>query len=119
MKALDFALAFVAAIAMALSPVGSVDANAGDLHSGKGTILWVDVAGGWIEMTEEPSGTHVLVLDPQTKVIDEMGRRISATALEAGDLVREECELVQDDNGVAKEIRLLRPVWMETASPEQ
>ncbi len=119
MKARYFALALVTAIAMALSPVGSVGAAAGDLHSGKGTILWVDVGGGWIQMTEESSGTHVLVLDPQTKVVDETGRRISPTALQPGDLVREECQLVQDDDGVAKEIRLLRPAWMETASPEQ
>lgn len=118
MKARGFALMLLVAITMELSPVGSVGAVAGDLHSGKGTILWVDVEGRWILMTEDPGGTHVLKLEPQTKVVDEMGRRIPATALRPGDLVREECELARDDNGVAKEIHLLRPAWMETASPE-
>ncbi len=118
MKAQYFALALLVAIVMALSPLGSVGAAAGDFHSGKGTILWVGAGGEWIVMAEESSGTHVLVLDPQTKVVDEAGRRISATALQLGDLVREECQLVQDDNGVAREIHVLRPAWMETASPE-
>ena len=118
MKAQYFALALLVAIVMALSPLGSVGADAGDLHSGKGTVLRVGAGGGWILMAEEPSGTHVLVLDPQTNVVDETGQRIAATALRPGDLVREECQLVQDDNGVATEIRVLRPAWMETASPE-
>jgi len=119
MKAQYFALALLVAIAMALSPLGSVGAGAGDFHSGKGTVLRVGAGGGWILMAEESNGTHVLVLDSQTKVVDEAGRPISASALQLGDLVREECQLVQDDNGVAREIRLLRPAWMETASPEQ
>ncbi len=118
MKPQYFALALLVAIAMALSPLGSVGAVAGDLHSGKGTVLWVGAGAGWIRMTEESNGTHVLVLDPQTKVVDETGQRIAATALRPGDLVREECELAQDGKGVAKEIRVLRPAWMETASPE-
>lgn len=119
MKARYFALALLVAIAMALSPLGSVGDGAGDFHSGKGTVLWVDVEGRRILMTEESNGTHVLVLDSHTKVVDEAGRPISASALQLGDLVREECQLVGDDNGVAREIRLLRPAWMETASPEQ
>jgi hypothetical protein len=119
MKAQYFALALLVAIAMALLPLASVGADAGDVHSGKGTVLWVDVEGRRILMTEEPDGTHMLVLELRTKVVDETGRRIAATALRPGDLVREECQLVGDDNAVATEIRLLRPAWMETASPEQ
>ncbi|MBI1894632.1 MAG: hypothetical protein HYS14_11025 [Candidatus Rokubacteria bacterium] len=119
MKAQYFALTLLTAIAMALSPLASVGADAGDFHSGKGTVLWVDVEGRRILMTEEPDGTHMLVLELRTKVVDETGRRIAATALRPGDLVREECRLVEDDNGVATEIRLLRPAWMEIASPEQ
>ncbi len=117
MKATCIALALLTA--GALIPLGlSGTVEAGDIHTGKGTVLSVNIREGRILMTEGLRGTHVLVLNPQTKVVDETGAEILVTTLRPGDLVREECRLVQNGNGVARQIRLLRPAWMETASPE-
>lgn len=120
MKAVNIALALLTAITLALSPVGPIGAaEAGAIHTGKGTLLSVDLQGGRLLMTEEPSGSHLLSLNHQTKIVDEMGSPISPAALQPGDLVREECFFLENGKGLATQIRRLRPAWMETASPEQ
>ncbi len=118
MKAMHVALAFLTAIALTLLSVGGLEAETGAIHAGKGAVLSVDGAKGRLVMTEERGGTHVLFLDSKTKVIDAMGLPISAAALQPGDLVWEECLRVGNGTFKAKQIRLLRPTWMETASPE-
>ncbi len=124
MKVRNFALALVTAIVIAIaltfSTVAAVEAaEAGAIHDGKGTVLSVDIRGRRIRMTEESSRTHVLSWNDQTKVINEAGHPIPPTALQPGDLVREECLVVGDGTFTAQQIRLLRPAWMETASPER
>ena len=109
-------LVLLTAIALTL-PAGGA-AESGTIHTGMGTVLGVEVNGSWVLMTEEPHGTHVLFLDHLTKIVNETGGSISAAELNPGDLVREECLLVEGGKGLAKQIRLLRPAWMETASPE-
>ena len=119
MKAVYFSFTVLTAMALTLSlggPVGA--AETGALHTGKGTVLSVDGKGDKILMTEEPRGTHVLSLTHDTKVVNEMGSAISAASLQPGDLIREECLGVGDGTFVARQIRLLRPAWMEGASPE-
>jgi len=98
--------------------IGGAFAQAETPHAGKAMVLKVDGAAGRIVMTEEPRGTHVLLLNSHTKVINEVGSPIPATALQPGDTVREEC--FDAGNGIfaAKLIRLLRPAWMDLASPE-
>jgi hypothetical protein len=93
-------------------------AEAGALHAGKGTVLAVDAHKGRIVMTEEPSGKHALSLNSQTQVFNEEGSPISVMALQPGDLVREECAIAEHGPCTAKLIRLLRPAWMDLASPE-
>ena len=109
-------LVLLTAIVLTL-PAGGT-AESGTTHTGKGTVLGVDVNGSWILMAEEPYGTHVLFLDHLTDIVDETGGSISAAELNPGDLVREECLLVEGGKGLSKQIRLLLPAWMETASPE-
>ncbi len=112
MKSVSVALALLAALALAAPAI-----EAGELHASKGTILSVDVKTGRILMTQE-RGTHVLALNGQTRVVDETGAVMAAAALQPGDLVREECAADGHGAAVAKHIRLLRPAWMDTASPE-
>ncbi len=94
------------------------EAAAEALHTGKGTVLSVEGQGERILMTEEPRGTHVLSLTPQTTIVNAMGSAISAATLQPGDLIREECFVVGDGTFAARQIRLLRPAWMELAGPE-
>ncbi len=112
MKALSCALALLTAAALTAS------AEAGALHTGKGTVLSVDAGAGRVVMTHDPGGRHVLALDAATRIVDETGSPIPAAALQAGDTVREECVLRDGGPALAKQIRLLRRAWMDTASPE-
>ncbi len=119
MKAVYFSLTVLLALALALSGGGPIGAaEAGALHTGKGTVLSIEGQGEQILMTEEPRGTHVLSLTHETTVVNTMGSPISAASLQPGDLIREECFVVGDGTFVARQIRLLRPAWMEGASPE-
>ena len=119
MKAMYFSLTVLTAMALALSRGGPVGAaETGPLHTGKGTVLSVEGRGERILMTEEPQGTHVLSLTHETTVVNVMGNLISAASLQPGDLIREECRAAGDGTFVARQIRLLRPAWMEGASPE-
>ncbi len=120
MKPVDVALALLTAVGLALSPVGQLGAAETEpLHHGKATVLSVDPKEVRILMTEEPRGTLVLSLNGETRIVDDMGNRMAAAALQPGDLVREQCLGLENGKFVAREIRVLRPAWMETASPEQ
>ena len=117
MKTLYCALLTVSVLTLSLlGPLGA--AEAGGLHTGKGTLLSVEANEGRILMTEEPRGTHVLSLNHETTIVDATGSPLSAAALQPGDLIREECRVVGDGTFVARQIRLLRPAWIEGASPE-
>ncbi len=120
MKAILLALAFLAALGLTLSPLGPLSAaETGSIHQGKGTVLSVDMKEGRLVMTEEPRGNHLVFLDHQTRIFDERGSSMPAAALQPGDLIREECLLMENGKGLAREIRLLRPAWMDTTSVEQ
>ena len=103
--------------AMALVMLGA-SAEAGPLHAGKGTILAMDAREGRLLMSDSVEGRHVLILDRTTRVVDETGAPIPASALQAGDLVREECQPRAQAPAVAREIRRLRPAWADLSSPE-
>lgn len=109
-------LGFIALTLSLLGPLGIAEAGAS--HTGKGTVLSVDINGSRISMTEEPGGSHVLSLNHQTRIVDEIGSPITATALQPGDLIREECLVAGNGAFVVKQIRRLRPAWAELASPE-
>ena len=89
------------------------------LHAGKGMVTSVDVGGGRVTMKDEARGNLVLVLSQDTKVTDDEGNPIPATKLKAGDLIRQECVLVDSSRCQARQIRVLRPAEKELASPEQ
>ena len=116
MKAGYFAL-LTAFTLSTVVPLGA--AEAGAVHTGKGTVLSVDVKTRQVVMTAGGSERfHALLLNSETKVVDEMGNPISPAALQAGDLIREECQAAGNGAFTAKQIRILRPAWMDTASPE-
>jgi len=120
MRTIVFALAVLAALGLTLSPLGPLGAaETGSVHHGKGTVLSVDMRNGRLVMTEEPRENHLLALDHRTRIFDERGGTMPAAALQPGDLIREECMLMENGKGLAREIRLLRPAWMDTTSVEQ
>ncbi len=94
-------------------------AEAGGLHTAKGIVLSVDPRAGRIVMThDDAQGRHVLVVDRATRIVDEAGMPIPIGALQAGDLVREQCVPNGAGPSVATRIWLLRPAWKDLASPE-
>ncbi len=110
----------VVAAGLVLGAAGAVGpVEAAGPHTGKGVVLSVDARAGRLSMTEEPRGTHVLTLTAETRVFDAEGVAMTPAALQPGDLVREECDANGPGQGVARQIRVLRPAWLETASPEQ
>jgi len=117
MKAVDLAVALLTAVGLAVTSAEQLRAAEIAVHTGKGTVLFVRGSGDQIQMTDERGGKLVLWLAPQTRVVDETGNPMPVAALRSGDLVREQC--VEWENGklVAKQIRLLRPAWMETGIP--
>ena len=118
MKTVNFTLTFLAAIALVFLSGGLLGAaETGTAHASKGTLLSVDAKTGRVVMTEA-SGSHTLFLNQQTEILDETGHITLAAFLRTGDLVREECLLEEQDKGVARQIRVLRPAWMDSASPE-
>jgi hypothetical protein len=112
MNACSRVLALVAALVL------TAGAEAGSLHSGKGTVLSVDARAGRLVMAHETEGRHLYRLDATTRIVDELGQPIAAADLRTGDYVREEC--VPEANGIplAKQIRVLHRAWMETVNPE-
>lgn len=118
MKTMNLALTLPFAIALVFAPVGLLEAaENGTTHTGNGTLLSVDAKAGRVVMTEG-GGSHTLSLNQQTTIVDETGRIVSAAFLRTGDFVREECLLEEQGEGVARQIRVLRPAWMDLASPE-
>src|SRR5262245_19844741 len=113
MIARSFVLALL--VTLAALPIG---AEAAGLHTGKGTVLSVDTRAGRLVMAHEAEGRHAFRLDATTRIVDETGRPISAAELPVGDYVREECVMQGHGIALAKQIRVLRPAWMESASPE-
>ncbi len=113
MKAVCFALTLLSTLALAVwSPC-----EGGASHSGDGTVLWVDIWAGQVVMTEGSSETLVLSIDPETEIVDVSGDPIPLIALQPGDVVREQCALMEIGAGVARWIQLLRPAWVEVVHP--
>jgi hypothetical protein len=111
------ALSCVLVLLIALAALAA-GAEAGVLHTGKGTVLSVDARAGRLVMAHEAEGRHAYRLDATTRIIDETGRPITAAEIRVGDYVREECVPEAHGIALAKQIRVLRPAWMESASPE-
>jgi hypothetical protein len=120
MKKLGNVLGFSLLLALMLSLLLPLEtAGAGASHSGKGTVLSVDLQRSRIVITEGSQGTRVLYLNAQTQVIGETGAPIRVGRLQPGDVIREECFQTGDVTFVAKQIRVLRQAWMDSASFEQ
>jgi hypothetical protein len=110
-----FAGALVLVTVLGLLPA----AEAGALHTAKGVVLSVDPRAGRIVMThEDAQGSHVLVVNLLTQIVDEAGALIPMGALQPGDLVREQCVPNGSNPSVATRISVLRPAWKDLASPE-
>jgi len=106
------ALPLLAALALVAT------AEAGPHHSGKGKVLSLDARAGRLVLAHDTEGRHIYRLDGATRFFDETGSPITAAQIGVGDYVREECVPEAHGIALAKQIRVLRPAWMESASPE-
>ena len=106
--------ALVLLVALALTP----GADAGGLHTGKGTVLAVDAAAGRLVVTHGAHGRHVPALDRATRIVDDTGAPIPAAPLQPGDVGREEGASGAGGLHMARRVWLRRPAWKELASPE-
>ena len=87
-------------------------------HGGTGMIVATDRGHRTVGLVLANGHRLTLLLDSAAKVSDDLGRSITADALQQGDYVREVCTQLSDGRFVARQVVLLRPGWRGIASPE-